>query len=213
MNNNTNIRQSQWHITNDAKILSGNQIQFYLYVSWNRRENSCKKRKINNIREKLSLRLEIGPLESRHVISIILTTLYCMTGICTYVQRLYTLHNCLILCQPPSSLHRRFRKYFRSSNHVTTFFFQFFSFHALDLLCDSDFKRLGSNTSNSSKVPHVRRVLTKDGGFLGEGQIWGKKWQGILGAASFELQVLCAETPNINQECYKVRESTKNLNT
>ena len=33
MNNNTNIRQSQWHITNDAKILSGNQIQFYLYVS------------------------------------------------------------------------------------------------------------------------------------------------------------------------------------
>ena len=73
----------------------------------------------------------------------------------------------------------------------------------------SDFKRLGSNNSNSSQVPHVRRVLTKDGGFLGERQIWGKKRQGILGAASFELQVLCAETPNINQECYKVRESTK----
>lgn len=169
MNNNTNIRQSQWHITNDAKILSGNQIQFYLYVSWNRRENSCKKRKINNIREKLSLRLEIGPLESRHVISIILTTLYCMTGICTYVQRLYTLHNCLILCQPPSSLHRRFRKYFRSSNHVTTFFFQFFSFHAL--LCDSDFKRLGSNNSNSSKVQP-------------KSPTWGGFWQKM--AASLE---------------------------
>ena len=130
-----------------------------------------------------------------------------MTGICTYVQRLYTLHNCLILCQPPSSLHRRFRKYFRSSNHVTTFFFPVLLFPRSPRY--SDFKRLGSNNSNSSQVPHVRRVLTKDGGFLGEGQIWGKKRQGILGAASFELQVLCAETPNINQECYKVRESTK----
>ena len=70
--------------------------------------------------------MEIWPLESRHVISIILTTLYCMTGTCTYVLRLYTLHNCLILCQPPSSLHRRFRKYFRSSNHVTTFIFPVF---------------------------------------------------------------------------------------
>lgn len=148
-------------------------------------------------------------LESRHVISNILTTLYCMTGICTYVRRLYTLHNCLILCQPLSSLHRRFRKYFRSSKPRLSFHS---FFHAL--LCDSDFKRLGSNNSNSSRVPHVRRVLTKDGGVLGgEGQIWGKKGQGILGAASCELQVLCAETPNINQECYKVRESTTNLKT
>lgn len=131
-----------------------------------------------------------------------------MTGICTYVQRLYTLHNCLILCQPPSSLHIDvFENIFGAPTTLPRFSFQFFSFHAL--LCDSDFKRLGSNNSNSSQVPHVRRVLTKDGGFLGEGQIWGKKRQGILGAASFELQVLCAETPNINQECYKVRESTK----
>lgn len=61
-------------------------------------------------------------LESRHVFSIILTTLYCMTGICTYVQRLYTLHNCLILCQPLSSLHRRFQKY-RIFGARTTFIF------------------------------------------------------------------------------------------
>lgn len=152
-------------------------------------------------------------LESRqYVISIILTTLYCMTGICTYVQRLYTLHNCLILCQPLSSLHRRVQKY-RIFGARTTFIFpQFFcSFHAL--LCDSDFKRLGSNNSNSSQVPHVRRVLAKNGGFIGKGQVWGKKRQGILGTASCEIQVLCAETPNINQECYKARESTTNLKT
>ena len=48
--NNNNKLPTQWHITNDAKILSDNQIQFYLYVSWNRKENSCKKRKIYNTR-------------------------------------------------------------------------------------------------------------------------------------------------------------------
>ena len=31
--NNNNKLPTQWHIINDAKILSGNQIQFYLYVS------------------------------------------------------------------------------------------------------------------------------------------------------------------------------------
>ena len=75
---------------------------------------------IIHIRHQRIAKLSVGNmgLESRHVILIILTTLYCMTGTCTYVQRLYTLHNCLILCQPLSSLHRRFQKCFRSSNHV-----------------------------------------------------------------------------------------------